>query len=337
MHQADFLRRQLLRWSACLLLVLAVPIGAYALTATQTQAVLQQAGSLLEWGRWKEARQLLRSSLSQDPANARLLAYDAHVLIGFGDYPTALQQARHAVELDAQCGVCHLFLSEALGEKAKHMSKLRALFELRKIKKQLQMASSLAPNSADVHWGWINFNLEVPAAAGGDPRAALRQASALEGVDPVDGHIARAAIALAAGNAPQALREYLQAAHDYPNDPRGLFCVGLTYFQQGRYDTAASYLARAAKLQPQSSLYASYYAATLIYLRQEAAARQVIEASLPLHPESRLADYLVAQALQHEGRNFAWARQLLQHYLEIAPEPDQPTQADARQLLASLG
>lgn len=332
----EWIRRSI-RWGGCLVLALALPLFGFSLTAAETQAVLQQAGNLLEWGRWKEARQLLTASLGQDPNNPRLLAYSAHVLVGFGDYVAALAQAKQAVDLDQQCALCHLYLSEALGERAKHMSRFRALLQLGKIKKQLELASTLNPNLPDVHWGWINFNLEVPAAAGGSTGNALQQAGRLALVDPVDGYIARAAIDLAANHNQQALQEYLEAARKYPNDPRGLFYAGLTYFQQRQYATAAPYLARAAKLQAQSSLYSAYYAAVLVFLQREAEARGVLQASLALHPDSRLGDYLVAQALKQTGRNFDWAKELLQHYLATAPEPDQPTRDDAARLLASLG
>lgn len=322
---------------ACLLLGFCLPRAVFSLTPSDTAALLHRANNLLEWGRWKEARQLLAQSLSQDPNNPELLAYNAHILTGFGDYTTALQMAQHAVSMNANCAICHLYLSEALGEKAKHLSKLRALLELRKIRKQLEQATALGPNVADVHWGWINFNLEVPAAAGGNPHTAMQQAAALAVIDPVDGHLARATVYLATGQPAQALHEYLQAAQQYPSDPRGVFYVGLTYFQGAQYAAAAPYLERAAKLQPQSSLYAGYYAAVLIHLQKEDQARQVITASAPLHPDSRLPDYLVAEALKRVGQNFVWARELIQRYLATPPEPDQPTVSDARQLLTSLG
>lgn len=280
---------------------------------------------------------MLAAALSREANNPELLAYQAHVLVGFGADEEALKLAKQSVSLDANCALCHLFLSEALGEKAKHMGKMRALLALHKIRKQLELATQLGPNLPDVHWGWINYNLEVPAAAGGSTAQAMRQAEAIAPQDPVDSRIARASVYLALGQQEQAMQQYRLAAQEHPEDPRGVFYVGLTLFQRDDFAGAEPWLKKALTLQPESSLYAGYYAANLVRLGEPTRAREVLAASAPRHPDSRLSDFLVAKALKTIGENFAWARQLLDSYLATAPEPDQPTHQDARALLASLG
>lgn len=300
-------------------------------------AVIERAGQLIEWGRWKEARALVTSTLAKNPKDAEILAYDAHIQIGFGNNAEALKEAKQAVKLDPTCARCHLYLSEALGQKAKGESKLMALLMVHKIHHQLELASRYGPNIGDVHWGWINFNLEVPPVAGGSVQEAFAQAQALGKIDPVDGYIARATIELALGRPGAALAAYRQAAEQYPKDPRGIFDVGLALFHQGNYSQAASYLRRAHELQPQSTLYSGYYAAVLIHLQQHQRAKRVIAAARPLHPDSRLADFLAAKALKSMGEDLAWARRLVSAYMAASPEPNQPTLSQARQLLASLG
>jgi tetratricopeptide (TPR) repeat protein len=312
--------------------------GAAAATAPPgTAATLKRAGQLIEWGRWKEARTLVETQLAKNPNNAQLLAYDAHIQIAFGNTHLALREAHRAVKLDSTCARCHLYLSEAMGQKAKHESKFFALIEVRKIKKQLELASRYGPDIGDVHWGWINFYLDVPPVAGGNVKDAYAQAGDLGRIDPVDGLIAQATIDLAVGRPSAALAAYRQAATRYPDDPRGIFDLGVTLFHQGHYVRAARYLRRARDLQPQSTLYAGYYAATLIHLRHHRKARRVLAATQPLHPDSRLADYLTAKALQSIGQDFSWARRLVAAYLAAPPEPNQPTHHQARALLASLG
>lgn len=300
-------------------------------------AIVQRAGHLIEWGRWKEARRLVEGSLAKNPKNAELLAYDAHIQIGFGHDEQALKEAKKAVQLDPTCARCHLYLGEALGRKAKGESKLLALFEVRKIRHQLDLASRYGPHLGDVYWGWINFNLEVPPVAGGNVQNAFAQAQALGKIDPVDGLIAQATIELALGRPNAALAAYRQAATQYPNDPRGIFDVGLTLFHRGDYSQAEAYLRRAQSLQPESALYSGYFAAVLIHLQKHQRAKQVIAAAQPLHPESRLADFLAAKALKTMGQDYAWARRLVTAYMAASPEPDQPTLSQARRLLASLG
>lgn len=298
---------------------------------------LAQASNLIEWGRWKEARDRLTEALRQSPQSPELMAYQAHVFVGFGDDDAALDLAQQAVKLDGQCAICHLYLGEAMGERAKHMNRFRAVIQLHHIRKELETALQLAPKNGDVRWGWINFDLDVPAAVGGSPTDAARHADVLERIDPVDGHIAHATIDLATGHPKEAMAEYQKSAHDYPNDPRGNFYVGLTLFQEGQFTAAQPYLDKARTLQPQSALYIGYYAANLVHLRHQEQARAVITAALRRFPNSRLGDYLVAQALHAIGQNFDWARQLLTSYLAVPAEPDQPTHADAQQLLSALG
>lgn len=316
------------------LLTLAPVVSAAQATA---QDALHQAANLVEWGRWKEARDVLSAALQKEPNNAPLMAYDAHVLISFGDVDEALHLAKQAVKLDSQCATCHLYLSEALGERARHMNRMRALMQLHHIRQELETALQLGSNIGDVHWGWINFELDIPAAVGGSAQRAGQEADALARIDPVDGHIAHATIDLSTGHPNQAMAEYEQAARQYPKDPRGIFYVGLTLFQRGQHAAALPYLEKAQDLQPQSALYAGYYAANLVYLKRQNDARAVLDSARRRFPDSRLGDYLVAEALRKEGQNFDWARQLLSAYLAVPPEPDQPSRGQAEQLLSALG
>jgi tetratricopeptide (TPR) repeat protein len=316
-------------------------LGATASPAGTFAPVIRRAEDLAEWGRWKEARATLARAVAEDKQDtadlAPLLAFYAHVVTAFGDYSSALGIAKRAVSLDGNCAYCHLFLSEAMGERAKHLSKFHALVELRSIRKELDRAAQLAPGLDDVQWGMINYNLQVPPAAGGRISDALQHANILGRIDPIDGHIARATIFLAMGRNNQVLDEYRQAVREAPDNPRSNFSLGMALFQIGRYAEALPYLAKAHRLQNQSPLYAAYYAASLVHLNRQLEAKQVLDTSLPAYPDSRLPDYLVAKALREVGQNFVWARELLRSYLQTPPEPDQPTSEDAQQLLASLG
>lgn len=302
-------------------------------------ATLEHASDLVEWGRLKEARDLLATALTvpAGATDARLLAYYAHVLMKFGDVNGGERWAKRAVELDAKCATCHLYLFEALALKAQTMNAVRGMWALPKLKKQLELATALGPDLDDVQWGWIDFDLGLPKAAGGGLDGARTHADQLEHIDPVDGHLARAAIAKAAGDTQQELNEYRAAATAAPNDPRGVFALGKALYQRGEYAAAEPYLSRALALNAQSALYSGYQAANLVHLHKLEQARAVITSGQKLHPESRLGEYLAAQALKATGQDFTWARQLLASYLTVPAEPDQPTAAEGRELLAALG
>jgi len=306
---------------------------------TGRDATIERAASLVEWGRLKEARDLLAAAVAvpANAADARLLAYYAHVLMKFGDVSGGQRWAKRAVALDGQCASCHLYLFEAMATRARTLSTVRGIWELPKLKKQLQQATNLDPHLDDVQWGWIELDLSLPKAAGGGIDDARAHAAQLEQIDAVDGHLALASIAEAVDQPQQALQEYRAAAAAAPSDPRGTFALGRALYQHGQYAAAAPHLARALALNPQSALYSGYQAANLIYLHQLEAARSVLAAGQKIHPDSRLGEYLSAQALKATGQDFAWARQLLASYLTVPPEPDQPTAAQGRELLAALG
>ena len=298
---------------------------------------IQQARNLVEWGRWKDARASLDQAIRQNPGDAELKAYQAHVLVAFGQLDAAVTLARQAVKQDANCATCHLYLSEALGDEAKHEGKFRALIELRKVRAELKRAQQLGPNIADVHWGWLDLDLDLPVALGGSPAAAMQEARTIGQIDPVDGYLARATVDLATGHNAAAQAEYREVAQRYPTDPRGLFALGLSLFQQGNYTAAEPLFRRAQRLQPQSALYAGYHAATLVHLHRQIRARDVLLKTRPMFPQTRLGDFLVAQALQKIGQDYVWARDLVHRYLQVPPEPDQPSVQQARQLLMVLG
>ena len=300
--------------------------------------VIQRARNLVEWGRWKEAREMIAAAVAQpqNATNAQLLAYYAHLLVKFGEVGQAAKLAHKAVSLDKSCASCHLYLFEAKAEHAKTLSRFRALLELPGLKKQLETATKLDPDMADVQWAWIEFDLELPNALGGSSTDARKHADKLAAIDPVDGNLARAHVAKAENKPTEALADYRAAVAANPQDPRGVFALGRELYNRGEYEAAAPYLSRALALNQQSALYCAYQAANLVHLKQLVEARNVIQRGAALHPESRYCEYMAAQAFKSVGQDYAWAKQLLESYLKVKPEPEQPSLADARNLLASL-
>ncbi|HVA63024.1 MAG TPA: tetratricopeptide repeat protein [Terriglobales bacterium] len=314
--------------------ILGLLAGLPARATTSADPTIQRAADLVEWGRLKEARSLLAAAVA-DPGNARnapLIGYYSHLLAKFGDLRGGMSMAKRAVALDDRCAACHLYLFEAMADRAKTVSQFRALLQLPKMKKQLQKATDLDPNSGDVQWGWIDLDLALPSALGGSPADALKHADRLAQIDPVDGHLARASIYESTHKPDLALAEYRAAAVDHPNDPRGIFALGQALYARKDYAAAAPQLTRALALNPQSALYSGYQAANLVQLQHRRQAQQVLEAAAKLHPDSRLGAYLVAQALHDTGQDFDWAKQLLGAYMAMPPEPEQPTLAQAQKL-----
>lgn len=302
--------------------------------------LLRQAAELVEWGRWKEARALVTPALAPGgayAANPQVMGYYAHLLLAFGDLDEATQWAEKAVKLDDSCARCHLYLFETMARHAKGMSQMRALLYLPKIKKELERATALAPTDGDVQWGWIDLDLGLPAAVGGSASEAAKHADTLSREDPLDGWLARAEIAETQGKSDLALQDYEHASRDFPDDPRGDFALGKALYERGDYSAAETPLRQAAQSTQDSALYSGYWAAELTRLNRLEEARTELAAGAKSHPDSRLGDFLVAQALQASHKDSPWAHALLESYLAVPSEPEQPTAGEARQLEATLG
>ncbi len=295
---------------------------------------LLQAQQWVEWGDWNRARDLLAASLGHSPLHARLLAYYAHVLNAFGEHKQAIEMARRGLKINPRCGECHLYLAEALGARIKKMNHFQALWNLPKLRRQLRQALKEAPHFPDAYWGYINFYMQAPAAAGGSLDKAYKYALLLGRYDAVDGKLAEAEIEKARGQMAQALNDYRAAIQAYPRDPRGYFHLGRTLFLSGHFRQAAAALIQAHQLAPRSKVYRAWFAAELVHLHHMTAAWRLLQRP---HDGNRLGYFLVAQALKVTGQNFDLARQLLALYLAAPPEPRQPSRKKARQLLASLG
>lgn len=315
-----------------------VPLAFLLLAAAPLPAAapLEKARQRVEWGDWNEARALLAAALQAEPQNPQLLAYDAHILLAFGEKRQAVALAKKAVSLAPGCGTCHLFLAEGLGDRAKGLSRFHALFLLPKIRRQLHLAMKYSPRNPDVYWGFINYYLQVPPSVGGGAPKAQVYVRSLARYDAVDGAIALGEVNIAAGHPQRAMTAYQQAAAAHPRDPRALFAMGEELFRRGAFAQAAPWLEQARRLEPRSAFYTGYEAAALVHLNQQQRAWRLVRAFNARPQRSRLPDYLVAKALKSVGQNYSWARQLLESYLAAPREPDQPSHRAARSLLASL-
>jgi len=331
-------------WAGCALLLtlVAIPV-ARAASPSVSDPVIRQAGDLIEWGRWKEARELLAQAVAapdppgEEAARAARSAFYAHILLQFGDLDQALKLTKQAVASDGDCALCHLYRFEAMAQRAKTLSQIRAYWQLSKMKHELEKAESLDPTLGDVQWAWIDLDLGLPALAGGSSKDAYLHADRLAALDPVDGWLARATIATSDKKPDQALEDYRKAASQDTADPRGSFALGKAFYERAEYAQAAEALAHAFELNRRSVLYSGYYAANLARMNKFDQAKAVLASGQKEHPNSRLGDFLVAQALREQNRNFAWAKQLLAGYLAVPAEPGQASADEARKLLASLG
>jgi len=113
-----------------------------------------------------------------------------------------------------------------------------------------ERAVELAPNSVDARFGLMQYHLQAPGIAGGDKEVAREQAEAIAALDPVQGHLAAAAVARAEGDAPTALEAYRYAIEADPANSDARLALALTYAQEGRPQDAFAELDELVRRDP---------------------------------------------------------------------------------------
>ncbi len=97
--------------------------------------------------------------------------------------------AEKAVELDPKNSLYHQWLGTIYGGKA---DRDRSFSDARKVKKEFEEAVRLNPSNVQARRDLEQYLMEAPWVVGGNKDEARNQVTAIEGIDPIQGHLARA-------------------------------------------------------------------------------------------------------------------------------------------------
>jgi tetratricopeptide (TPR) repeat protein len=286
-----------------MILAIMLPVGAALLCppafAADTSGAIQTAQHQFNSGNYTAAIKTLQS-VPQVSTNGEAQYWIGRCYYELHDYDNAITAAEKSVEVDPKNSLYHEWLGRIYGGKA---DRDRSFSYARKVKKEFEEAVRLNPSNTDARRDLEQYSMEAPWVVGGSKDEAKEQVTAIEAIDPVEGHLARAAYDLDAKKPELAEKEYREILAAKPKRIEPYFDV-ITFF---------------------------------IHQNKPADAEAAIQAAVQVSPnDPRLAYYRgVSRVLS--GTDLPRAEEYLKSYLASSPDrSDWPSHAGAREWLGRL-
>jgi tetratricopeptide (TPR) repeat protein len=183
---------------------LGAAVAASSAFASDASGAIQTAQHQFSSGNYAAAIKTLQS-VPQALTNAEAQYWIGRCYYELRDYDNAITAAEKSVELDAKNSLYHEWLGRIYGGKA---DRDRSFSYARKVKKEFEEAVRLNPSNTDARRDLEQYSMEAPWVVGGSKDEAKEQVAAIEAIDPVEGHLARAAYDLDAKKPDLAEKEY---------------------------------------------------------------------------------------------------------------------------------
>jgi tetratricopeptide (TPR) repeat protein len=161
--------------------------------AGDVSAVVQVAQRQFNAGNYSTAITTLQSAVTQNPNSAEIYYWLGRNYYELRDYDNAITHAEKSVDLDAKNSLYHQWLGRAYGGKA---DRERSFSLAKKVKKEFQEAVRLNPSNIQARRDLQEYDIDAPWIAGGNKDEAREQAEAIAALNPVEGHLAHAVLAL---------------------------------------------------------------------------------------------------------------------------------------------
>lgn len=316
----------------CLILVCSVALAALP-------DVTSPVGSLLELGHFKRARALVEARLRQNPNDAQAHAWLSKIRSNFNDNEGAVTSAERAVELEPNNANYQGQLAEAYALLADRSSPLKGYAYVRRMRKATEAAYKLDPQHIDTMLVQMMFSQKAPAIAGGDKKLAYSIADKIGTISPVWGALAHARLLQGGPDDANSEMWLLKAVQTGPTLYRARASLARFYGITAVTKNNAK-AERAAKdaIELDPGAEPAYTVLATVYARQQrwADLDAILARAEKAVPDDFAPYFAAAQTLFETGQNFQAAERYLTRYLSQAPEGKQPTEAEARVLLATL-
>ncbi len=259
------------------------------------------ARAQFETGNYSAAIKTVTAALSEAPEDASLHFWALRSYYELRDYNNAVTHGEKAVRLDPQNAEYSRWLGRAYGAKAEQN---HSFFLARKVKQAFEAAVHLAPMSIPARRDLMQYLTEAPWIVGGDKTKAREQIEVISKIDPVEGHLARAAYFAADKKWQEAEREYVAAVDAHPQ-------------RLDSYIEAAEFFEDRKNAQQ---------------------IERVVDAARRVDPKDPRLDYYTAVSLILRRNELPVAEHLLRSYLANVPQrSDYPSHRAAEQWLSLIG
>ena len=298
-------------------------------------AAQTEAERLIEAGHWKQARAIVEANGGQSrDALTQFLRSQIHN--AFGDHDSPLPLAEKAVALDGTIAKYHRQIAEVTGVMAQHAGLFQQLLLARRFRREIDIALSLDPRDLQALRDLMEFYLLAPGIAGGDKEKAQATAARIARVDTVQGYLAQARLAEAAG-ATTRQEEMLRKAVDAgPSHYRARTALGGFLLRQKRWQEASQQADIAIKIDNKRVDAYAILAGAYAYLARTADLELLLTLAEKQVPDDLSPYYRAAEALLLQGQNLEGAQRYLGRYLSAPPEGNAPSLSEAREKMGQL-
>ena len=279
---------------------------------------------LMRNGHWKRARQSAEAGYREHPNDAQAVYRLARVRHAFLNLDEAIKYGELAVRLDPKVDAYHRELAESYEDQIGHVSLFKQLGYSRRIRAELDAASTIAPKDPDNLNHQINYLLYAPGIAGGDKGKAAELANNLVQIDRSRGYLALARIARERKEDEKLEQLYQEAAKANPENYEARLALAAFYFEPAHQNlTLMEQHAKAAmELNPDRIGGYRWLASALASQRRFNEMVQVLSRAEVTIPDDLSPYVYAARALLRDAIELPRAESYLQKYLTETKEPE---------------
>lgn len=230
--------------------------------SADASALLVSAQHQFGLGNYLAAIATLRSVVLENPLSAEAFYWLGRCYYEIRDFDNAIAHAEKSVALQPQNSVYQDFLGRAYGGKA---DREKSFFTARKVKKQFEQAVRLDPSNIPARRDLQEFCMEAPWIVGGNSEQARAQVDAITQIDPLQGHLARAAFDVESlKRLDLAEKEYIEVLEAKPSTSDPYFEVASFFQSENKPGEMKSAVEAAALVNPNDPRLAFYRAVGII-------------------------------------------------------------------------
>lgn len=229
-------------------------LPAQAPSGTSQSTGSPAAERLFEARKFDEARAAFQVRLANNPRDAQAMAYLGRIAQAQQKRSEAIGWLEKAVKQDDGNAMYHFWLGSALGDEARQASKLRQPFLARRVKSEFERAVALDSTLLQPRFGLVDFYTMAPGIMGGSVEKAREQATAIARLNPMQGHLAHARIAMREKNDSAAIREYEAAIAAAPDSTPAYYGLSTFYRDRSRWADAMNVMERLIKARPDDAV-----------------------------------------------------------------------------------
>ena len=241
-----------------------------------------------------EAREIFSRIASRQPGSVEIDFHLGRLALWFDEGERALTHLERALQAAPADARIHNALGDAYGLAAQNANLLAKLGWARKCRAAYERAVELDPANPAYRWSLVGYFCVAPRIAGGGLEKARAQAAEIARLDPAEGRIARATLALAEQKWEAAFAEFDAVLRDAPDDFLALYHVGRCAALSGRQiDRGIAALRRCLELPAPAGenlpthACAHFRLGNLLEKKGDPAAAAEYAASRRLHPDFR--------------------------------------------------